>query len=152
MPSVAQTLIDGLRREGVTHVFGIPGTQNLTLLDVIRETPEIHFILTRHEQGVALWEEERKALTDPNAELIQPAFVADVLRRILPKGGIMVTGNAGKHVRQHFVSYAPDTYIFIDNWTAVGAGFPTALEGSISPAVIDVMIDKLNLAPVLFKA
>jgi len=34
-------------------VFGIPGTQNLPILDVLRETPEIRFILTRHEQGAA---------------------------------------------------------------------------------------------------
>src|SRR5699024_885249 len=53
MPSVAHTLIEGLRREGITHIFGIPGTQNLPLLDVLRDTPDIRFILTRHEQGAA---------------------------------------------------------------------------------------------------
>ncbi|AZM97614.1 thiamine pyrophosphate-binding protein [Vreelandella venusta] len=53
MPSVAQTLFDGLRLEGVTHVLGIPGPQNLALLDVIRETPALRFIFTRHEQGAA---------------------------------------------------------------------------------------------------
>lgn len=49
----AQALVDALLREGVDHVFGIPGTQNLAILDVLRETPEIRFILTRHEQGAA---------------------------------------------------------------------------------------------------
>jgi acetolactate synthase-1/2/3 large subunit len=49
----AQALVDGLLREGVDHVFGIPGTQNLAFLDVLRETPQIRFILTRHEQGAA---------------------------------------------------------------------------------------------------
>jgi thiamine pyrophosphate-dependent acetolactate synthase large subunit-like protein len=34
-------------------VFGIPGTMNLPILDVLRDTPEIRFILTRHEQGAA---------------------------------------------------------------------------------------------------
>src|SRR5438067_12883005 len=49
----AQALVDGLRREGIDHVFGIPGTMNLPILDVLRATPEIRFLLTRHEQGAA---------------------------------------------------------------------------------------------------
>jgi thiamine pyrophosphate-dependent acetolactate synthase large subunit-like protein len=49
----AQAVVDCLRREGVEHVFGIPGTQNLPILDVLRETPQIRFILTRHEQGAS---------------------------------------------------------------------------------------------------
>jgi thiamine pyrophosphate-dependent acetolactate synthase large subunit-like protein len=53
MISAAQAVVDCLRRERVEHVFGIPGTMNLPILDVLRETPEIRFILTRHEQGAA---------------------------------------------------------------------------------------------------
>ena len=49
----ARALIDALLREGVDHVFGIPGTQNLALIDALRDTPQIRFILTRHEQGAA---------------------------------------------------------------------------------------------------
>src|SRR5437762_11525967 len=49
----AQALVDCLRREGIDHVFGIPGTMNLPILDVLRATPEIRFVLTRHEQGAA---------------------------------------------------------------------------------------------------
>ena len=49
----AQAVVACLRREGVDHVFGIPGTMNLPILDVLRETPEIRFVLTRHEQGAA---------------------------------------------------------------------------------------------------
>lgn len=49
----AQAVVDCLRREGVAHVFGIPGTMNLPILDVLRDTPDIRFILTRHEQGAA---------------------------------------------------------------------------------------------------
>ena len=49
----AQAVVDCLRREGIDHVFGIPGTMNLPILDVLRSTPEIRFILTRHEQGAA---------------------------------------------------------------------------------------------------
>jgi thiamine pyrophosphate-dependent acetolactate synthase large subunit-like protein len=49
----ARALVDALLREGVDHVFGIPGTQNLAVIDALRETPQIRFILTRHEQGAA---------------------------------------------------------------------------------------------------
>src|SRR5690349_2043407 len=53
MISGAQAVVDCLKREGIDHVFGIPGTQNLPILDVLRATPEIRFLLTRHEQGAA---------------------------------------------------------------------------------------------------
>src|SRR6185437_4451403 len=53
MVTGAQAVVDCLRREGVDHVFGIPGTMNLPILDVLRATPEIRFILTRHEQCAA---------------------------------------------------------------------------------------------------
>jgi thiamine pyrophosphate-dependent acetolactate synthase large subunit-like protein len=49
----AQAIVDCLRRERIDHVFGIPGTMNLPILDVLRVTPEIRFVLTRHEQGAA---------------------------------------------------------------------------------------------------
>ena len=51
--TAARALVDALLREGIDHVFGIPGTQNLAILDALRDTPEIRFILTRHEQGAA---------------------------------------------------------------------------------------------------
>ena len=53
MISAAQAIVDCLRRERIDHVFGIPGTMNLPILDVLRATPEIRFVLTRHEQGAA---------------------------------------------------------------------------------------------------
>ena len=53
MTTAAQALVDCLRREGIDHVFGIPGTMNLPILDVLRGTTGIRFIFTRHEQGAA---------------------------------------------------------------------------------------------------
>ena len=35
MATAAQALVDCLRREGIDHVFGIPGTMNLPILDVL---------------------------------------------------------------------------------------------------------------------
>src|SRR5918999_4857449 len=49
----ARALVDALLREGIDHVFGIPGTQNLAIIDALLATPQIRFILTRHEQGAA---------------------------------------------------------------------------------------------------
>jgi len=51
--TAAQAIVDCLRRERIDHVFGIPGTMNLPILDVLRATPGIRFVLTRHEQGAA---------------------------------------------------------------------------------------------------
>ncbi len=47
----AQALIKSLINEKVDVMFGIPGGVVIPLFDVIYETPEIKFILTRHEQG-----------------------------------------------------------------------------------------------------
>src|SRR5439155_7536473 len=49
----ARALVDCLRREGIDHIWGITGTPNLPLIDALRDTPEIRFVLTRHEQGAA---------------------------------------------------------------------------------------------------
>ncbi len=53
MPTGARALVDCLLREGVDHVFGIPGTQNLPIIDALYDVPQIRFILTRQEQGAA---------------------------------------------------------------------------------------------------
>lgn len=46
----AEAVVNALLAEKVMHVFGIPGTQNLPLIDVLSKTPEIRFVLPRHEQ------------------------------------------------------------------------------------------------------
>lgn len=46
----AQMVAECLKREGVRHVFGIPGGSSLPLFDAFYESP-IRVILTRHEQG-----------------------------------------------------------------------------------------------------
>ncbi|MEM6960149.1 MAG: acetolactate synthase large subunit [Myxococcota bacterium] len=43
-------LIRALEHEGVTHIFGIPGEENLDLLESLRHS-SIELVLTRHEQG-----------------------------------------------------------------------------------------------------
>src|SRR3979411_1787534 len=46
-----QALAHQLAREGVEHVFGLPGDQTMHALDGIYDTPGIRFVTTRHEQG-----------------------------------------------------------------------------------------------------
>jgi acetolactate synthase-1/2/3 large subunit len=43
-------LVKALEAEGVEYVFGVPGEENLDMLESLR-TSSIHFILTRHEQA-----------------------------------------------------------------------------------------------------
>ena len=42
--------VKALEREGVRYIFGVPGEENLDLLESLRES-SIKLILTRHEQG-----------------------------------------------------------------------------------------------------
>ncbi|MBN1109798.1 MAG: acetolactate synthase large subunit [Methanomassiliicoccales archaeon] len=48
----ARLLVECLREEGVERIFGIPGEENLDLMDEI-EAGGLEFILTRHEQAAA---------------------------------------------------------------------------------------------------
>lgn len=43
-------MIKALEAEGVEYIFGIPGEENLDLLESLRNS-SIKLILTRHEQG-----------------------------------------------------------------------------------------------------
>jgi len=43
--------VKALENEGVQYVFGIPGEENLDLLDSLSRSDSITLILTRHEQA-----------------------------------------------------------------------------------------------------
>jgi TPP-dependent 2-oxoacid decarboxylase len=45
--------VKALENEGVEYIFGVPGEENLDLLESIRKSKTIKFILTRHEQAAA---------------------------------------------------------------------------------------------------
>ena len=63
----AELFIRCLENEGVDRIFGIPGEENIDLMDVLLDSP-IRFITTRHEQGAA--------------------FMADVHGRLTRKAGV----------------------------------------------------------------
>ncbi len=52
MKKASDLFVECLLEEGVEHIFGMPGEENLDLLESIRNSP-IRFILTRHEQAAA---------------------------------------------------------------------------------------------------
>ena len=50
MADVAELIVRCLENEGVTHVFGIPGEENIHLLDALARST-IRYVLVRHEQA-----------------------------------------------------------------------------------------------------
>ena len=67
MPTAAELLIKCLENEGVEYIFGIPGEENLHVMDALRDS-SIKFITVRHEQGAA--------------------FMADVYGRLTGRAGV----------------------------------------------------------------
>ena len=63
----AELFIRCLENEGVEYVFGIPGEENLDVMDALLDS-SIHFITVRHEQGAA--------------------FMADVYGRLTERAGV----------------------------------------------------------------
>lgn len=49
--NTADLVVECLANEGVEVVFGIPGEENIPLLEAIERNGNIRFVLTRHEQG-----------------------------------------------------------------------------------------------------
>jgi acetolactate synthase-1/2/3 large subunit len=68
--NTAELLIQCLENEGVEYIFGLPGEENLHLLEAIKKS-SIKFITTRHEQGAA--------------------FMADVYGRLTGKAGVCLS-------------------------------------------------------------
>lgn len=50
--NVSQLIVECLEAEGVEYVFGIPGEENLHMMDALLDST-IRFITTRHEQGAS---------------------------------------------------------------------------------------------------
>jgi acetolactate synthase I/II/III large subunit len=61
-PSVAELIVRCLENEGVTHVFGIPGEENIRLVEALSRS-SIRYVLTRHEQGASFMAETYGRLT-----------------------------------------------------------------------------------------
>jgi len=68
--NTAELLVRCLENEGVRYVFGLPGEENLHVLEALKNS-SIQFITTRHEQGAA--------------------FMADVYGRLTGKAGVCLS-------------------------------------------------------------
>lgn len=66
----AKLFVRCLENEGVEYIFGIPGEENLEIMDALLDS-RIKFITTRHEQGAA--------------------FMADVYGRLTGKAGVCLS-------------------------------------------------------------
>jgi acetolactate synthase-1/2/3 large subunit len=65
--NAAELLVRCLENEGVDYVFGIPGEENIHIMDALARS-RIRFVVTRHEQGAA--------------------FMADVYGRLTGRAGV----------------------------------------------------------------
>jgi len=68
--NAAQLFVKCLENEGVEYIFGVPGEENLDLMDALLDS-RIHFVTTRHEQGAA--------------------FMADVYGRLTGRAGVCLS-------------------------------------------------------------
>lgn len=68
--NTAELLVKCLENEGVQYIFGLPGEENLHVLEALKKS-SIKFITTRHEQGAA--------------------FMADVYGRLTGKAGVCLS-------------------------------------------------------------
>jgi acetolactate synthase-1/2/3 large subunit len=60
--TAADLIVQCLEREGVTHVFGIPGEETIRFVEAISRS-SIRYVLTRHEQGASFMAETYGRLT-----------------------------------------------------------------------------------------
>ena len=59
--SAAEVLVKCLENEGVQYIFGIPGEENLDVMNALKFST-IKFITVRHEQGAAFMADMEKGL------------------------------------------------------------------------------------------
>ena len=67
--NVAEVLVQCLENEGVEYVFGLPGEENLHILEALKDSP-IQFITTRHEQGAAFMADVYGRLTGESGSVL----------------------------------------------------------------------------------
>ena len=61
--NVAEKIIEQLETYGVKHIYGIPGDSNLPIIEAIRKSKKIKFILTRHEETAAFMADAHGKMT-----------------------------------------------------------------------------------------
>ncbi|WP_299093928.1 acetolactate synthase large subunit [uncultured Metabacillus sp.] len=124
---VAELFVKCLEHEGVKYIFGIPGEENIDLMDALLDS-DIEFIVTRHETSAAFMAGTYGRLTDkpgvclatlgPGATNLLTG-VANANMDLNPL--IAITGQAGLD-RQHKISHQyydlVDLYEPVTKWNA----------------------------------
>ncbi|WP_026699996.1 acetolactate synthase large subunit [Salibacterium aidingense] len=107
---VAELLIQCLEKEGIEYMFGVPGEENLDIMDALLDS-QIEFIVTRHETGAAFMAGTYGRLTGKPAACLATlgpgatnlmTGVANANMDLNPL--IAITGQAGLN-RQHKISH-----------------------------------------------
>jgi pyruvate oxidase len=62
--TVADLIVAQLAEYGVRYVYGIPGDSNLPLVDALRRSAEVDFVLVRHEETAAFMASARGKVAD----------------------------------------------------------------------------------------
>ncbi|MDY6958226.1 MAG: thiamine pyrophosphate-binding protein [Halobacteriota archaeon] len=62
--TVADKIVEQLEAFGVRYIYGIPGHSNLPIIESVRKSDKIKFILTRHEETAAFMASAHGKMTD----------------------------------------------------------------------------------------
>ena len=105
--TTAELIVECLENEGVTHVFGIPGEENIRLIEALSKS-SIEYVLTRHEQGAS--------------------FMAEVYGRLTGKAGVcLVTSGPGM---TNVITALADAYMDSVPLVCFSGQVPTSLIGN----------------------
>lgn len=103
-------LVKCLEKEGITHIFGVPGEENADFMMSLRGS-SIEFVLTRHEQGAAFMAEVYGRLTGNPAGCLGTLgpgatnLITGVANANMDRAPMLVLTGQGATTRQHKESH-----------------------------------------------
>jgi acetolactate synthase-1/2/3 large subunit len=136
-------LVQCLEKEGITHIFGVPGEENADFMMSLRGS-SIRFVLTRHEQGAAFMAEVYGRLTGNPAVCLGTlgpgatnliTGVADANMDRAPM--IVITGQGAtsrQHKESHQIMNVVEMYRPVTKW-AVSILHPDSIPEIVRKAV-----------------
>lgn len=137
--NVAELLVKCLEREGVEYVFGVPGEENIDLMDAFSDS-DIDFIVTHHETSAAFMAATYGRLTgDPGVCLATLGPGATNLMTGVANANmdhaplVAITGQAGLD-RHHKISH--QYYDLINMYEPVTKWNAQIKSGEITPEVV----------------
>lgn len=110
MMKASDLLVRCLEREGITHIFGVPGEENADFMMSLRGS-SIRFVLTRHEQGAAFMAEVYGRLTGNPAVCLGTLgpgatnLITGVADANMDRAPMLVITGQGATTRQHKESH-----------------------------------------------